>query len=74
MAFGKRYYLKIDPALPSPAVWVSDIKDATPFRIEREAQAINNIGRTAVDIVEDTTLNCCCVLTKVWTSENFPSD
>ena len=40
MAFGKRYYLKIDPALPSPAVWVSDIKDATPFRIEREAQAI----------------------------------
>ena len=40
MAFGKRYYLKIDPALPSPAVWVSGIKDATPFRIEREAQAI----------------------------------
>ena len=40
MAFGKRYYLKIDPALPSPAVWVSEIKDATSFRIEREAQAI----------------------------------
>ena len=28
------HYLKIDPALASPAVWVSDIKDATLFRIE----------------------------------------
>jgi hypothetical protein len=40
MAFGKRCYLKIDSALPSTVVWVSDIQEATPFRIEREAQAI----------------------------------
>jgi hypothetical protein len=26
MAFGKRYYLKIDPVLPSAAVWVQIFK------------------------------------------------
>jgi hypothetical protein len=40
MASRETRYLKIEPSLPSPAVWVSDIKDATPFRTEREAQAI----------------------------------
>jgi hypothetical protein len=32
--------LKIDPSQPSPAVWVSEIRNANPFRTEREAQAI----------------------------------
>jgi hypothetical protein len=52
MAFREALYLKIDPSLPNPytAVWVSDLKDATPFRTEREAQAVKGQVKDALGV------------------------
>ena len=52
MAFRDTRYLKIDPSLPNPytAVWVSDLKDATPFRTEREAQAVKGQMKDALGV------------------------
>ena len=47
---GKRTWLRIDPSLPNPAAWVSDIKDATPFRTESEAQAVKRQVKDAVGV------------------------
>lgn len=52
---GKRaFWLRIDPSLPNPytAVWVSDLKDATPFRTEREAQAVKGQVKDALGVGE----------------------
>jgi hypothetical protein len=52
MAFREALYLKIDLSLPNPhtAVWVSDFKDATPFRTEREAQAVKGQVKDALGV------------------------
>ena len=47
---GKRTWLRIDPSLPNPAAWVSDIKDATPFRTESEALAVKGQVKDAVGV------------------------
>jgi len=52
MASREKRYLKIDPSLPSPAVWVSEIRNATPFKTEREAQAIKGRLQDASDIMK----------------------
>jgi hypothetical protein len=52
MASRETRYLKIDPSLPSPAVWVSDVKDDTPFRTEREAQAIKGEFQDASGVMK----------------------
>ena len=35
---------------PYTAVWVSDLKDATPFRTEREAQAVKGQVKDALGV------------------------
>jgi hypothetical protein len=54
MASRETRYLKFDPSLPSPytTVWVSDIKDATPFRPEREAQTIKRQVKDALAVTK----------------------
>jgi hypothetical protein len=50
---GKRtFWLRIDPSLPNPytARWVSDLKDATPFRTECEVQAVKGQVKDALGV------------------------
>ena len=50
---GKRtLWLRIDPSLPNPAVWVSNIKGATPFRTESEAQAVKRQVKDALEVTK----------------------
>jgi len=48
------FWWRIDPSLPNPctAVWVSDIKAATSFRAEREAQAVKRQEKDALGVTK----------------------
>jgi hypothetical protein len=63
MASRETRYLKFDPSRPSPytTVSVSDIKDATVFRTEREAQTVKRQVKDALAVTKemDGVLLCC---------------
>ena len=54
MASRETRYLRIDPSLPNPytPVWVSDIKDATALRAEREARAVKRQVKDALAVTK----------------------